>query len=202
MERRKNTCEILLERYKRKSFLHCIWEWKVDFFLEFQAQKIMGRPRTIHIDRKTESLWQEDDVVFGGTRKVWSIMSYWSRNVNTKRYQQQLIDLNRSLLKKRLEYQKRQHKIIFLHDNAPSHTTKPVRNTLEALSWEVLPHAAYSPDLAPSDYHLFASMNHAFAEQRFGTKMWKNGSMNGSRQKGKIFTGVVSTNCPKDGKNV
>ena len=28
--------------------------------------------------------------------------------VNTKRYQQQLIDLNRSLLKKRLEYQKRQ----------------------------------------------------------------------------------------------
>jgi len=41
--------------------------------------------------------------------------------VNTKRYQQ-LIDLNRSLLKKRLEYQKRQHKVIFLHDNAPSHT--------------------------------------------------------------------------------
>jgi len=24
MERRKNTCEILLERYRRKSFLHCI----------------------------------------------------------------------------------------------------------------------------------------------------------------------------------
>jgi len=38
---------------------------------------------------------------------------------------------------------------------------------LEALSWEVLPHAA-SPDLAPSDYDLFASMGHALAEQRFG----------------------------------
>jgi len=48
--------------------------------------------------------------------------------VNTKRYQQQLIDLNRSL-KKRLKYQKRQHKVIFLHDNAPSHTAKPVRDS-------------------------------------------------------------------------
>jgi len=46
--------------------------------------------------------------------------------INTKRYQQQLIDLNCSLLKKRPEYQKRQHKVIFLHDNAPSHTAKPV----------------------------------------------------------------------------
>ena len=32
------------------------------------------------------------------------------------------------------------------------------------------------------------------------TKMWKNGSTNGSQQKGKIFTGVVFTNCLKDGK--
>jgi len=40
---------------------------------------------------------------------------------------------------------------------------------LEALSWEVLLHATYSPDLAPFDYHLFASMGHALAEQRFGS---------------------------------
>ena len=54
--------------------------------------------------------------------------------VNAGRYQQQLIDLNRSLLEKRPEYQKRQHRVIFLHDNAPSHMAKPVRDTLEALS--------------------------------------------------------------------
>ena len=78
-----------------------------------------------------------------------------------------MIELSRALLQKRPEYQKRQHKTILLHDNAPSHKAKPVKETIEALIWEVLPHAAYSPDLAPSDYYLFASMGHALAEQRF-----------------------------------
>ena len=49
------------------------------------------------------------------------------------------------------------------------HTAKPVRDTLEALSWKLLPHAAYLPDLAPSDYNLFASMAYALAEQHFGS---------------------------------
>ena len=89
--------------------------------------------------------------------------------VSIKRYQQQLTDLNRSLLEKRPEYRKRQHKIIFLRDNVPLHTAKPVRDTSEALSWEVLPRVTYSPDLAPFDYHLFASMSHELAEQRFGS---------------------------------
>lgn len=54
------------------------------------------------------------------------------------------------------------------HDlNAPSHTAAAVKVTIEQLGWEILPHAAYSPDLAPSDYHLFASMGHALAKQRF-----------------------------------
>jgi len=57
--------------------------------------------------------------------------------------------------------------VILLYDNAPSHTAKPVKETIEAFGWETLSHAAYSPDLAPSDYHLFASMGHALAQQRF-----------------------------------
>ena len=60
-----------------------------------------------------------------------------------------------------------QYKFIFPHDNSPSHGAKLVRDTSEALSWEILPRAAYSPDLAPSDYHLLASMCYAHVEQRF-----------------------------------
>ena len=57
-------------------------------------------------------------------------------------------------------------KVILLHD-ALSHTAKLVKETIEAFGWEILSHAAYSPDLAPSDYHLFASVGHALAQQRF-----------------------------------
>ena len=41
--------------------------------------------------------------------------------IDTKHYQQQLTNFNHLLLEKRPEYQKRQHKVIYFHDNAPSH---------------------------------------------------------------------------------
>jgi len=78
-----------------------------------------------------------------------------------------MINLNQALYEKRPEYQKKQHKVILLHDNAPSYTAKLVKETIEAFGWEILSHAAYSPDLAPSDYHLFALMGHALAQQHF-----------------------------------
>ncbi len=42
-----------------------------------------------------------------------------------------------------------------LHDNAAPHTAKVTKETLESLGFRVLPHSPYSPDLAPSDFHLF-----------------------------------------------
>ena len=87
--------------------------------------------------------------------------------VNTERYRQRMIDLNQALREKRAEYQKRQHKVILLRDNAPSHTAKPVKETIEAFSWEIFSHA--EPDLAPSDYYLFASMGYALSDQHFAS---------------------------------
>lgn len=89
--------------------------------------------------------------------------------VNTQRYRQQLMTFNDALLEKRPAWVTRHEKVIFRHENAPAHKSKPVRDTIAALHWDVLPHPPYSPDLAPSDYHLFASMGHALAEQHFGS---------------------------------
>ena len=51
--------------------------------------------------------------------------------------------------------------VIFHQDNARPHTSLVTRKKLLELSWEMIPHLPYIPDLAPSDYYLFRSVqNH------------------------------------------
>ena len=65
--------------------------------------------------------------------------------------------------------------LLLLHDNARPHTAKSTRHALEQLEIEVLPHPPYSPDLAPSDYHLFHSLqNHLSGENFDDTKEVEN----------------------------
>uniref|UniRef100_A0A670YEL7 Tc1-like transposase DDE domain-containing protein n=1 Tax=Pseudonaja textilis TaxID=8673 RepID=A0A670YEL7_PSETE len=58
-------------------------------------------------------------------------------------------------------------KILFLHDNARPHTANRTREVLNAFKWEIFPHPPYSPDLAPSNYHLFPRMKTWLGTQRF-----------------------------------
>ncbi|KAG5320406.1 MOS1T transposase, partial [Pseudoatta argentina] len=82
-------------------------------------------------------------------------------------YRLQLMRLSRALKEKRPLYAQRHDKVILLHDNARPQVAKPVKTYLETLKWEVLPHPLYSPDIAPSDFHLFRSMAHGLADRRF-----------------------------------
>lgn len=58
-------------------------------------------------------------------------------------------------------------KILLIHDNARPHTANVTREVLESFKWELFPHPPYSPDLAPSDFHLFPAMKKWLAMQRF-----------------------------------
>ncbi|GFW05664.1 mariner Mos1 transposase [Trichonephila clavipes] len=114
--------------------------------------------------------------------------------INTDRCKEQLLTLNNAILEKREQYKKQQHKVIFLDDNATSHHAKPTKDIIKALHWEPLAHAVYLPDLACSDYHLFASLGHALADQRFTYESVKSQLDDWLAS----FFGVVFTNCPKD----
>ena len=96
--------------------------------------------------------------------------------INGERYRTQLIRLKRAIAGKRPVYATRHEAIILHHDNARPHVAIPVKNYLGNSGWEVLPHPPYSPDLAPSDYHLYRSMENALTGIRFtserGIKNW------------------------------
>jgi len=57
--------------------------------------------------------------------------------------------------------------VILLHDNARPHVAKVTQDHIFALDWELLLHAAYSPDMSPSDYYIFLSLQHHLADTHF-----------------------------------
>ncbi|GFW70638.1 transposase [Trichonephila clavipes] len=48
--------------------------------------------------------------------------------------------------------------VVFHQNNARPHTSVVTRQNLWELGWEVLMHPPYSPDMPPSDYHLFLAL--------------------------------------------
>ena len=57
--------------------------------------------------------------------------------------------------------------IVLLHDNVRPHIAVHTVETLQKLNFEVLAHPPYSPDLAPSDCHLFGPLKEALRGRRF-----------------------------------
>ena len=123
--------------------------------------------------------------------------------VSQTRYQQQMRALTAVLVEKRPEWRGRHEGKIQLHDNAPAHRTTATQEVLSELKWEVLPHPLYSPDLAPSDYHLFASMGHALSDLRFANfeevRKWVENWFSSKPEE--FFAGDYE-NCLKDGRRV
>lgn len=57
--------------------------------------------------------------------------------------------------------------ILFHQDNAPAHTSHVAMATIHECGYELLPHPPYSPDLAPSDFHLFRHLKDFLRGKQF-----------------------------------
>ncbi|UYV65117.1 DPYD [Cordylochernes scorpioides] len=175
-KRRLVTCEGLLARHEKKSFLHRIvtYDEKSIHFSNPMRQKSWGllgqfpkqKPRPNRLGKKAMLCvwWDQTGVVYFKLLKP-------GETVNTSRYEQQMHSLREALNEIRPELRENHNKLILQHDNAPAHNATVVKNTIKDLGWELLPHRPYSPELAPSDYHLFTSLGHALKNQEFSNSV-------------------------------
>ena len=58
---------------------------------------------------------------------------------------------------------------LFLHGNAPAHRALATQKILAYLGFQYLDHPPYSPDLAPSDYHLFLGLKKQLKVRHFSS---------------------------------
>ena len=77
--------------------------------------------------------------------------------INSEVYCRQLDNLKTAIEENRPRLADRNN-IVFHQDNARPHISMLTRQKLLELGWDVLPHPPYSPDIAPSDFHLFRSL--------------------------------------------
>ncbi|GFN94990.1 histone-lysine N-methyltransferase SETMAR [Plakobranchus ocellatus] len=73
-------------------------------------------------------------------------------SVNADRYCETLDRLRHAVRRKR---------------HATSHTAKRTKKWLERYRWDIIPHPAHNPDLAPSDFHLFGPLKRHLGGKRF-----------------------------------
>jgi len=57
--------------------------------------------------------------------------------------------------------------VLLQHDNARPHTAHSTVATIQDLSFECLPHLLYSPDLTPSDFHVFGPLKEVMGGKSF-----------------------------------
>ncbi|KAJ4425552.1 hypothetical protein ANN_27747, partial [Periplaneta americana] len=60
-------------------------------------------------------------------------------------------------------------RVVLLHENARPHTAASTRELLDQFGWEIFDHPPYSPDLSPSDFHLFTKLTDFLGGTRFGS---------------------------------
>lgn len=168
---RVEICDLLLKREANDPFLRRIvtgdekWITYRNFRRKRSWCKSDESPqaipkRDIHEKKVMLSVWWDwQGVIF------FELMPK-NQTINSKIYCDQLDKLNENLKLRRPVLTRRKGPV-FHHDNATPHTSLTTRQKLMDFCWDILPHPPYSPDLAPSDFHLFRSLQNSLDGRMF-----------------------------------
>lgn len=173
-ERRYETAISLLTRFKQKDFLHKIITYDEKWVLYHNPKRIKSsvhseEPSTftvksnIHTKKVLLCIWWDvKGVVY------YELLQPCQTDI-ADRYQQQLIRVSDELERKRPFTGNGTRHVILQQNNTRPQITKAAKDIICSLGWEILPHAAYSPDLAPSNFYLFRSLKHHLTDTNFQT---------------------------------
>jgi len=172
-ERRYDTAMSLLSRMKKKDFLHQIITGDEKWILYNNPKRrkswVKNQPTTLSAESNVYAKkvllciwWDINGIVY------YELLNP-GETVTTDRYQQQLIKLSNELERKRPLTDNKTRKVILQHDSTRPHVVKMTQRVIFDLGWETLPHAACSPDMAPSKYHLFRSLQDHLSDTHFET---------------------------------
>jgi len=121
------------------------------------------RPKIFRVQKSTGKVlasifWDQDGIL---------LIEYLpnGQTINAEYYPSLLVQL-KDILKEKL-CEKSPRGSWFLHDNAPAHRALPTQKKLAYLGLHYLDHPPYSPDLAPSDYHLFPGLKKTIEKSPF-----------------------------------
>lgn len=168
---RSNTCNLLLQRHNTEPFLDRLItgdeKWvlydnprrKRQWLSPTETPRSTAKPG-LHPKKALLCVW-------------WSVRGIVhfevlkpGQTVNADLYCEQLDRVHQSLMAKWPAIVNRKG-VILQHDNARPHCAKRTLEKINALGWEVLPHPPYSPDIAPSDFHLFRSLQHFLCDKKY-----------------------------------
>ncbi|UYV74228.1 SETMAR [Cordylochernes scorpioides] len=130
-ERRLVTCEGLLARHEKKSFLHRIKSYAPKVMgLPGQFPKQTPRPNCFGKKAMLCVWWDQTGVVYFEFLKP-------GETVNTSRYEQQMHSLREAVNEKRPEWRQKHNKLILQHDNAPAQNATEFSNSDILRKWLV-----------------------------------------------------------------
>lgn len=133
-------------------------------------QWILPDERTPKRPKTQQSAGKVMATVFWDARGIIFIDFLEKGRTITGLYYTALLDrLSSEIKKKRPHLAKK--KVLFHHDNAPSHSSFIAQKKLQELRFEILPHPPYSPDLAPCDFFLFPNFKRWLTGKRFSSNI-------------------------------